>query len=128
MHEFSVITSIVKAVKSEIAKRKRVRLVKEVHLEVGDLTFLGHDALEFGFKVVTEREPKIDSGGLRITSVPAKVKCRSCGYEGPLEYAEKDEYHLRLPKFKCPECDGEVEVIQGLECVVRNLVLDMEDD
>jgi hydrogenase nickel incorporation protein HypA/HybF len=127
MHEFSVITSVLNAVRYEIDKRQRVRLVKEVHLDVGELTFLSHDALQFGFRAVAEREPRISPDGLRITSIGARVRCKSCGYDGPLEYIEKEEYHLRLPRFKCPECDGEIDIIQGQECVVRNLVLDVED-
>ncbi len=127
MHELSVITSIVQVIKAEVGKRDDVRLVKEVHLEVGELTFLGHEALEFGFRTITASDPIIDQDALSITPIKARVKCLSCNYEGPLDYAEREEYHLRLPRFCCPECGGEIEILEGKECIVKNLVLDVEE-
>lgn len=127
MHELSVIMSIVQLIKDEVGKRDDVRLVKEVHLEVGELTFLGHKALEFGFRAVITSDPIIDHDALRITTVKARVKCLSCDYEGPLDYAEREEYHLRLPRFCCPECGGEIEILEGKECIVKNFVLDVEE-
>ena len=70
MHEFSVITSIVDLVKDEMEKRP-VILVKEVKLEVGELTFLAHGALEFGFTALVEKDPKIANDALNILLVQA---------------------------------------------------------
>ena len=128
MHEFSVISSIVNLIKDEMGKHDNLNYVKEVVLEVGELTFLGHEALQFGFKALTESAPKIDSEGLKIIPVPAIVKCKSCSFEGPMKLDKTEEYHISIPVFTCPSCDGAIDVIKGKECVVRNLVLDLEDD
>ncbi len=128
MHEFSVITAIVDLVKGEMEKRDNLKEVKEVVVEVGELSFLSHDALQFGFKALVESEPKINLDALKLILVAAKIKCRKCDYEGPLEIEDSEQYHISLPRFACPKCNGQIDVLEGKECVVRNLVLDLEDD
>ena len=54
MHEFSVMNQIVKSVLQEI-KNHRVKSVSEVYLEVGELTFLGHEQLKFAYQILTEK-------------------------------------------------------------------------
>ena len=143
MHEFSVISSIVDLVKQEMETRP-VILVKEVKLEVGELTFLAHGALEFGFTALVEKEPKIANDALNIISVQAEVKCKNCDYEGPMivkdSESEESKYppnenhpmiseamHIGVPIFKCPKCEGPIEIIKGKECTVVNLRMELED-
>ena len=125
MHEFSVISSIVDLVKSEMEKRP-VILVKEVNLEVGEFTFLAHDALQFGFTALVEKEPKIANDALKIIPVQAEVKCLDCGYAGPMRVENTEQMHL-APVFQCPKCQGKVDVIKGKECIVVNLKMELED-
>ena len=126
MHEFSVISSIVDLVKAEMEKRP-VILVKEVKLEVGELTFLAHDALQFGFTALVEKEPKISDNALNIVPVKAEVKCKNCDYEGPMKVKDSKAMHIGVPIFKCPKCDGQIEIIKGKECTVVNLRMELED-
>ena len=126
MHEFSVISSIVDVVKVEMEKRP-VILVKEVKLEVGELTFLAHGALEFGFTALVEKEPKIANDALKIVSIQAEVKCKNCDYEGPMIVKDSEAMHIGVPIFKCPNCEGQIEVIKGKECTVVNLRMELED-
>lgn len=126
MHEFSVISSIVDLVKAEMETRP-VILVKEVKLEVGELTFLAHDALQFGFTALVEKEPKIANDALNIVPVQAEVKCKNCDYEGPMKVKDSEEMHIGVPIFKCPKCEGQIEVIKGKECTVVNLRMELED-
>jgi hydrogenase nickel insertion protein HypA len=128
MHEFSVISSMVDVIKSEMEKHDNLICVKEVVLEVGELTFLGPEALQFGYKSLTESSPKINSGGLKIVQIPASVKCKACHYAGPMKLDNDEEHHVSIPIFVCPSCEGAIDVIKGKECIVRNLVLDLEDD
>lgn len=128
MHEFSVISSIVDLIKDEMGKHDNLNCVKKVVLEVGELTFLGHEALQFGFKALTESAPQINSDGLKIVPVPASVKCKACNYEGPMKLDNTEEYHVSIPIFTCPSCEGPIDLIKGKECVVRNLVLDLEEN
>lgn len=125
MHEFSVITSIVELVKQEMEKRP-VIMVKEINLEVGELTFLAHDALQFGFQALVENEPKIQKDALKISPVPAQVKCLACDYEGPLRIEESEQMHL-APVFACPKCQCKIDIIKGKECTISNIRMELED-
>ena len=125
MHELSMIQSIIELVKNEMEKREAIKVL-EIHLEVGELSFLSHDALQFGFGALVENEPKIEKDALKIISVPAEVKCSKCGYSGPMKSAESSEYHLIAPVFQCPKCGGPIEIIRGKECVVRNLKMEVD--
>jgi hydrogenase nickel insertion protein HypA len=125
MHEFSVISSIMELVKSEMEKRKAIKVL-EIHLEVGELSFLSHDALQFGFGALAESEPKIEKDALRIITKPAGVRCRNCDYAGPLKVQDSSLGHLGTPIFQCPECAGPVDVLQGRECTVRNIRMEVE--
>lgn len=127
MHEFSIISSIVDLVKAEMEKRP-VILVKEINLEVGELTFLAHDALQFGFTALVEKEPRIANDALNIVPVEAEVKCQGCGYEGALRVKETEEMHIGVPIFKCPKCGGQIEIIRGRECTVINLRMELGDE
>ncbi len=128
MHEFSVISSIVDLIREEIDKRDNVIIVKEVQLEVGELTFLGREALQFGFRALTESETKINSEGLKINTMPANVRCLECDYNGPMKVENSEEYHIRIPTFACPSCGGPIDITKGKECTVKNLILELEDE
>jgi hydrogenase nickel incorporation protein HypA/HybF len=127
MHEFSMMMSIVELVKAEMGKRQVIK-VTEINLDVGELTFLSHDAMQFGFQALVETEPKIDASALKITPVQAEVKCTKCGFSGPMKTAESEIYHqLMAPVFKCPECGGPVEIVKGRECTVKNIRMELEE-
>jgi hydrogenase nickel incorporation protein HypA/HybF len=124
MHEFSIISSIIELVRSEMEKREASR-VMEIHLEVGELSFLSHEALQFGFGVLAGNEPKIDKNALKIIPVPAEIKCRECRYAGPMKAENSDEYHMAAPIFQCPKCAGPIDVLKGKECVVKNIKMEV---
>jgi hydrogenase nickel incorporation protein HypA/HybF len=127
MHEFSMMMSIVELVKAEMGKRPVIK-VTEINMEVGDLTFLSHDALQFAFQALTETEEKIGNDSLKISSVPAEVKCTKCDFQGPMKTAVSEVYHqLMAPVFQCPKCGGPVEIIRGRECTVKNIRMELED-
>jgi hydrogenase nickel insertion protein HypA len=125
MHEFSMIQSIMELVKCEMEKREAIRVL-EIHLEVGELSFLSHEALLFGFGALVAGEPKIDKDALKIIPVPAEIKCSECGHCGPMKTSESAEYHLMAPVFQCPKCGGPVEIVRGKECIVKNLRMEVE--
>jgi hydrogenase nickel insertion protein HypA len=125
MHEFSMIQSIMELVKNEMEKRQAIRVL-EIHLEVGELSFLSHEALQFGFGALVTGEPKIDKDALKIIPIPAEIKCTECGHSGPMKNVESAEYHLMAPVFQCPKCGGPVEIVRGKECIVKNLRMEVE--
>lgn len=125
MHEFSVMSEIMDALMTE-SKKNNVKAVKKVYLEVGDLTFLGHEQLKFAYEVLAEGTV-FDGSELVLDTKPALVKCNSCGYEGELSFEDNPEYHLRIPDFSCPKCENPSEVVSGNECIIRRMIADVEE-
>ena len=126
MHEFEVMSGIVKAVLAEGNTRNDIDEVKEVFLEIGELTFLNPEQLEFAYGVITEGT-LLEGSALTITKTPAVVRCTKCDYVGPLEYVEQEGWHLQLPVFSCPKCDEPVEIMEGKECRVTNMKAVLKD-
>ena len=120
MHEFSVMTQIVEAVLQEI-KNHNVKSVSEVHLEIGELTFLGHEQMNFTYQVLTEKNILKDSK-IIINEKKAKIKCKKCDYNGKIEYDYDKSFHFSLPRFTCPKCKGTVEIVEGKECIISRIV------
>jgi len=65
----------------EAAKERGADKVLEINLEVGRLTFLNPEQLEFAFKVISEGTIA-EGAKLKIRSVEPKVRCLRCGYMG----------------------------------------------
>ncbi|RLG96510.1 hydrogenase maturation nickel metallochaperone HypA [Candidatus Bathyarchaeota archaeon] len=121
MHEFSTMYSIVQTV-LEAAKERGADKVLEINLEIGRLTFLNPEQLEFAFKVISEGTIA-EGAKLKIRSVEPKVRCLKCGYIGSGIY-EGPEYHtLGLPlPVKCERCGSmKVEFLEGRECKIKNI-------
>lgn len=124
MHEYSVMSEIVKAILSEVEKNN-LKTVSKVKLEVGELTFLGEEQLRFIYEVLS-KDNILHESKLEIKNIQPEVECPSCGFIGNLEYLESEEMHFRLPKFSCPKCNSKVEIIKGKNCIIREIVGEVE--
>lgn len=125
MHEYSVMVDIVAALKEE-AEKHSLKGVRQVTLEVGELTFLSHEQLRFSYKVLSEGTI-FDGSELVLETKSASVKCDSCGYEGELDLDNSPEYHFILPDLSCPKCGKSTEIVSGRECIITRMVADVED-
>jgi len=120
MHEVSVINQIVEAVLHE-AKKHNVKSVDEVHLEIGELTFLGHEQMKFAYQVLTEKN-MLKGSKIIINKKKAKIKCKKCEYNGKIEYDYDKSFHFSLPMFTCPKCNSPIEIVEGKECIISRIV------
>jgi len=120
MHEFSVMNQIVEAVLQEV-KNHNVKSVSEVHLEIGELTFLGHEQMSFAYQVLTEKNILKDSK-IVISEKKARIKCKKCNYDGKIKYDYESDFHFSLPTFTCPKCNSQIEIVEGKECIIRRIV------
>ncbi|MFQ6060144.1 MAG: hydrogenase maturation nickel metallochaperone HypA [Thermoplasmata archaeon] len=125
MHEFSVMSEIMEALIEE-SRKNGVLGVRKVVLEVGELTFLGHEQLRFAYEVLSDGTV-FDGSELVLETRRARLKCDSCGYESQANSQERPEFHLYLPSFRCPECGQPMDVTSGNECIIRKMVVDVED-
>ena len=118
MHEISIAGAIIDSVLDAAKKNNAIR-VKEVFLEIGELTALNPDQLEFIFKTITAGTVA-ESATYNILLVKPLIHCRKCSYNGPIEFFEK--LHFFLPVIKCPQCDEpEVDIVAGRECCVKKI-------
>jgi hydrogenase nickel incorporation protein HypA/HybF len=124
MHEFSVMTQIVDSVLEE-AKKRDAQKVEQVDLEVGEFTMLGLEQLRFAYEVLS-KDTILQGSKLEVRTIKGKIKCDSCGYEGSVRIAE-DTPHRSVPILECPKCHSAAKIVEGRECIVRNIRMVVPD-
>lgn len=111
MHELSIAMNIV-----EIARQNAIenqgRTIKEIEIEVGDLSGVIHDSLEFAMEM-TVKNSILEKSEIIIKKVAAKAKCKDCDAEFELN----DHY------FPCPECGSYYHhLLKGNELSVKSIL------
>ena len=96
---------------------KEIGKVKEVRVEIGDLTFLGAEQLKFAYEVLS-KDTILAGSELNVIEKQAKIKCEECGYEGDVEYSDDPAFHYNVPVISCPKCGAKPKVIQGKETTI----------
>lgn len=125
MHEYSVMRQLIAALFDELSKHD-IDSVKEVELEIGELTFLGEEQLGFAYQVMT-KDTFLEGSKLKVVTVPARVKCAGCGYEGSIEYVDNPAFHYNIPIISCPRCGAKPRLIRGKETKIVNVKAYKED-
>lgn len=125
MHEYSIMKDIVNSALKSIENYK-IESVEKVFLDVGELTFLNPEQLRFSFKVLT-KDNILSGAELVIEEKKAEIECPSCGYKGKLE-DESEENHFGIPMLFCPKCKGDVKLLSGRECILKNIKVNVSDE
>ncbi len=123
-HEFSVIKGVVDSIINASKEYSAIQIT-EVHLEIGELTFLAKEQIRFAFQVIT-RGTVAENAELHLSYISGRIRC-SCGFEGETPLSKMDGFHLIFPIIQCPECGNKTEIIKGKECTVKNVKLEVED-
>lgn len=123
MHEFSMTSNIVKLVLDE-AKKREAKKVLEVHLIIGKLTFLAIEQMRFSYNILI-KDTIMEESKLKIERRKGMVECDKCGYKGPIRSKEDPVYHLSFPSLACPKCGDTVRIVEGRECVVKTIRLEV---
>jgi Zn finger protein HypA/HybF involved in hydrogenase expression len=112
-----------------LARERRATSVRSVHLQVGELTFLEFDQLEFGWEIYTRNvgEPLLGTD-LTLERLEARGTCDSCGYSGPLKVVDFPDSHITTPVLDCPECGQVISVTEGKDLLIRDIVMDVPDE
>jgi len=92
MHELSIASSILDAVRNELDKRPGARISK-VGVRIGALSGVEPDALSFGFGALVQGSD-LDPLALEIECVPRSQRCPAC----EITFEVKDE------GLACPQC------------------------
>jgi len=110
MHELGLMQNIVDTVQ-DYARKNNVRKVVKVMLEVGQVSGVVPESLEFCFEVCT-RQTVLEDAVLEIERIAAVGKCKTCG-EG---------FDLLTHSFSCPKCGGtDWEMISGRELIIKGM-------
>lgn len=101
--------------------------MKTVELEIGTLTFLNPEQLEFwiqeGFK-----KTLADGALLKVKMIKPRVHCEECDYRGVLNLSHDPIFHLLAPSFSCPSCGSKKILLKkGRECRIGKIQILKED-
>ena len=113
MHELGIATNIVEIVEHEIKTHAYGR-ISIVAIRIGKMTDVDHEALRFGFEVIT-KDTALSGVRLEIEAVPIRVRCDDCSAE-----SEVEQY-----QFVCSKCGSrKVQLVQGTELDIAYLEVD----
>jgi hydrogenase nickel incorporation protein HypA/HybF len=116
-------SNIVKAVLEE-AERHNAKNILEVHLVIGDFTFLNEEQVKFSYQLLID-DTILNDSKLFIERRQGLIQCELCNYRGPISYDESDITHTLLPRFSCPICDGSVKIVEGKECMIKTIKVEV---
>ncbi|OQD58805.1 hydrogenase nickel incorporation protein [Methanobrevibacter arboriphilus JCM 13429 = DSM 1125] len=124
MHELSMADGILKAVISN-AEQNDATEVTEVTIEIGKLALLNPEQVKFMLGVLSEDTIAKDANFVMV-EIPIEIKCKECGYIGLADSDDLDHY---APMVECPKCENKIiEVTNGKDCIVKNIVIEKPDD
>ena len=110
MHEMSIAQSLMEILREEMEKHD-ARLLKSVHLQIGQLSAIVPEALSFCFQIMAEGT-EMEGAKLVMDVIPLRGRCPECRKE-----FEIADYH-----FACPECgSARVETISGQDLAVVDM-------
>jgi hydrogenase nickel incorporation protein HypA/HybF len=113
LHELGITQSIVE-IAERTAHQQQAEKILSVTVEVGSLSGVVPEALEFCFEACTNGT-LLEGATLLIEKIPARARCRSCACEFPL-----DELLAC-----CPECDSAAgELLSGEELRIKEMEID----
>lgn len=114
MHELSIVTSIIRIVREEMAQNG-ARHLKGIKIRVGEMAAVEPEALRFCFEVCTEGTD-MEGVILDIEEVPVMGQCINC----------KKEFRLNMYlDSRCAVCGGEaVDYLSGMELDIVSMEVD----
>ncbi len=113
MHEMSIALGIVRIAEEEVTKRN-AEFVSEIELEIGELSGIELDSLDFVWPVAV-KETVLSHAKLEIDFRPGKAKCIDCD----------TKFEIHRLSDECPSCGSYFkDIIQGKEMRVKTLTLE----
>lgn len=110
MHELGIMQNIVDTIEG-YARQKSIRKIRKVILEVGAMSGVIPDALEFSFGFCT-KQTVLEGAMLEIIKIKAVGRCKSCG----------GNFDLLTDCFSCQNCGAaDWEMISGRELMIKGL-------
>jgi hydrogenase nickel incorporation protein HypA/HybF len=113
VHELGITQSIIEIAEDHARAQNAVK-VNSVTVEIGGLSGIVPDAVEFCFEACS-KETLLEGAELIIDFIPGRARCVSCNWEDNIEQLT----------YVCPECGNlALERLQGEELRVKELEID----
>lgn len=110
MHELSIAMGIVDLAESE-ARKAGGTAIEIIELEIGKLSGVEIDALEFAWKPATEGS-MLENAVKKIETPEGKARCLECGFE----------FELKNIYETCPQCNSYFkDIFSGKELRVKSI-------
>lgn len=110
MHEISLLENVLEILQAS-AREQGFTRVARVCLEIGELSCVSEDALQFGFPAVMQGT-LAEQAELQIRRVKGIGQCRQC----------RQRVELQTLHDPCPACGSfQIAVVQGREMKIREL-------
>jgi hydrogenase nickel incorporation protein HypA/HybF len=113
MHEMSIALSIIDLA-SKQAREAGAREIKEVELDIGTMSGVELEALNFAMKVAV-KNTMLEKSRIKINHITASAECLECGHA----------FNTRAILGPCPECSAlNTRIISGRELQVKSLLIE----
>ncbi|HIR35141.1 MAG TPA: hydrogenase maturation nickel metallochaperone HypA [Candidatus Faecimorpha stercoravium] len=117
MHEMSILMSMVEMAE-QYAKQQHAERITGISLEIGEMSAVVPEYVEFLFPDVTEGT-MLEGAELSIRRQPVCVCCRDCD----------TVYEWRKEGFRCPACGSEAaQIVSGREFKIQSIEIRKEDE
>jgi hydrogenase nickel incorporation protein HypA/HybF len=125
MHELGMAMEIVEVVTKSLEGRK-VKAVKEVEIELGELRKISPEQMEQVFEMAS-KDTLVEGAKLKVKIKKGRVRCLGCGFSGRVE-VKMEHDHSHSTHLHCPKCEGvSLEILEGNDIKVRNIEAEVED-
>jgi hydrogenase nickel incorporation protein HypA/HybF len=94
VHEISLVEAIVRDI-SDLAQRENFHRVIRIQLEIGALSGVVRDSIEFCFPSLSDKTP-LEGASLNFKSTPLTIRCGDCSQESS----------PAIDDMKCSHCDS----------------------
>ena len=120
MHELSISQSIAKTVLEKASEQKAENILS-VEIEIGELTFLNPEQVEFWLEEIFKKTPAKDAK-IQIRKINSQMKCQDCQWQGKINARDDPFYHTYFFTSRCPQCgSSSLKIKRGRECLVRKI-------
>jgi len=120
MHEFSTAKGIMDTI-LRVAEEHGAKRITEVNLELGPLTMLNPEQLDFSFQALSNGTIAKDAK-LNIKYSSMKLVCESCGFVGQVPIDKIEDSSDVVSLLKCPKCgSNDTEIDEGRICNIRDI-------
>jgi hydrogenase nickel incorporation protein HypA/HybF len=113
MHEFSIAMDIVDLATAS-AREAEANVVREVEIEIGQLSGVVKEALEFSLEAAV-KGTMLESARMNLVFIAGRARCPRCNHE----------YDTDTLFGPCPECGAFApDIIRGRELRVKSLIVE----